>query len=51
VAATAYSARCEHSDRLTAYGTRAPTPPTEPVRPDGFCALLRHGERLLTPGN
>ena len=40
VAATAYSARCEHSDELTAMGTRPPGPPPAAVPPGGFRALL-----------
>jgi hypothetical protein len=40
VAATAYSARCEHSDELTAMGTRPPGPPPVAVPPGGFRALL-----------
>jgi len=44
----AYSARCEHSDRLTAFGTRAPATPEAPIPADGRMGiLLRHGERLL----
>jgi Phosphotransferase enzyme family len=45
VAAMAYSARCGHSDRLTACGTRPPRRPREPIPPDGI--LARHGARLL----
>jgi hypothetical protein len=45
VATMAYSARCGHSDRLTACGTRPPRRPSEPVPPDGI--LVRHGERRL----
>jgi hypothetical protein len=49
LATMAYSARCEHSDRLTAFGTRPPSPPTEPVPPDSCLGILaRHGERLLS---
>jgi len=49
VAATAYSARCEHSDRLTAFGTRPPAPPAAPVPADGCLGILsRQGERLLS---
>ena len=48
VAAMAYSARCGHSDRLTALGTRAPAVPATPVPPDSCLSILaRHGERLL----
>jgi hypothetical protein len=44
----AYSARCEHSDDLTAYGTRSPALPSGSVPPDGFRAFLaRHGAALL----
>jgi len=51
VAAMAYSARCEHSDRLTAFGTRPPAPPAAPIRPNGCLGILsRHGERLLSTG-
>jgi hypothetical protein len=49
VAAMAYSARCEHSDRLTAFGTRPPAPPAAPIPTDGCLGILsRHGERLLS---
>jgi hypothetical protein len=49
VAAMAYSARCEHPDRLTAVDTRPPAPPSAPI-PAGGClgTLSRHGERLLS---
>jgi hypothetical protein len=40
VAAAAYGARCEHSDELTAFGTRPPGPPLAAVPPGGFRALL-----------
>jgi hypothetical protein len=40
VAAAAYSARCEHSDELTAMGTQPPGPPPAAVPPGGFRALL-----------
>jgi len=41
-------ARCEHSDRLTAFGTRAPVPPHAPIPASGCLGLVRrHGERLL----
>jgi hypothetical protein len=40
VAAAAYGARCEHSDELTAFGTRPPGPPPAAVPPGGFRALL-----------
>ena len=44
----AYSARCEHSDRLTGFGRRAPVPPEAPIPADGCLGILRrHGERLL----
>ena len=39
-AAAAYSARCEHSDDLTAMGTRPPGPPPSAVPPGGFRAFL-----------
>lgn len=49
VATMAYSGRCEYSDRLTDFGSRAPSPPTTPIPPDGCLGiLLRHGERLLS---
>jgi hypothetical protein len=45
VAALAYSERCGHSDRLTAFGTRPPAP----VADAGADSILRlHGERLLS---
>jgi len=48
VAAMAYSARCEHSDRLTAFGTRPPAPSSAPIAEDGCLGILsRHGEWLL----
>jgi hypothetical protein len=48
VAAMAYSARCEHSDRLTDFGTRPPTPPSTPIPENGCLGnLSRDGERLL----
>jgi hypothetical protein len=48
VAAVAYGARCEHSDRLTTWGTRPPVPPPAAVPPGGFCAYLaENGPRLL----
>jgi hypothetical protein len=44
----AYSARCEHSDDLTDYGTRSPDRPPSAVPPGGFRAFLaRHGAALL----
>ncbi|WP_037497465.1 phosphotransferase [Solirubrobacter soli] len=43
VAALAYSERCGHSDRLTAFGTR---PPTDAVEDDDSI-LRRHGANLL----
>lgn len=50
VATMAYSARCQHSDTLTDFGTRPPQAPTmSPHSAGGFVELLaRHGERLLT---
>ena len=49
VAAMAYSARCGHSDRLTAFGTRPPRPPSAPTPETGGLGILsRHGERLLS---
>jgi hypothetical protein len=49
VAAMAYSARCEHSDRLTALGTRPPAAPAAPIPADGCLGILsHHGERLLS---
>jgi hypothetical protein len=49
VAAMAYSARCEHSDRLTALGTRPPAPPATPIPAGGCLGILsRHGLRLLS---
>jgi hypothetical protein len=49
VAAMAYSARREHSDRLTAFGTRPPAPQSAPVPADGCLGILsRQGERLLS---
>ena len=51
VAAMAYSARCEHSDRLTAFGTRRSAPPAAPVPANGCLGILsRHGEWLLSSG-
>jgi hypothetical protein len=51
VAALAYSARCGHSDRLTAYGTRRPEPPAEPPPDDDAVGILRrHGAELLCTG-
>jgi hypothetical protein len=48
VAALAYSVRCGHSDRLTAYGTRPPTPVADPLPDDdGLNILRRHGANLL----
>jgi hypothetical protein len=48
VAAMAYSARCEHFDRLTALGTRPPAPPSAPIPENGCLGTLsRHGEQLL----
>jgi len=48
VAAAAYSARCEHSDDLTAMGTRPPGPPPAAVPPGGFRAFLAsNGPALL----
>jgi hypothetical protein len=56
VAALSYSARCEHSDRLTRFGTRPPPPtPTQTsppalaaVPPGGYLAILAtHGPELL----
>jgi hypothetical protein len=44
----AYSARCEHSDDLTGFGTRAPGPPPAAVPPGGFRAFLAlNGASLL----
>jgi hypothetical protein len=44
----AYSARCEHADDLTEYGTRSPGGPPAAVPPGGFRAFLaRHGAALL----
>jgi hypothetical protein len=44
----AYSARCEHSDDLTEYGTRPPARPPAAVPPGGFRAFLaRHGAALM----
>lgn len=47
--ATAYGARCEHSDALTAGGTRPPAAGPPPAIPPGtFRELLaRHGSELL----
>ncbi|MDQ6779335.1 MAG: phosphotransferase [Actinomycetota bacterium] len=48
IAAVSYSARCEHSDRLTKLGTRpaGPAPPTVP--PNGYLGrLATHGPQLL----
>lgn len=43
VAAMAYSARCQHSDRLTGFGRQSGPP-------GGWLGILaRHGERLLDP--
>jgi hypothetical protein len=51
VAAMAYSARCEHSDRLTAFGTRPPALPAAPIPPNGCLGILsRYGEWLLSSG-
>ena len=48
VAATAYGARCEHSDRLTGFGAHPPRPAPSTVPPDGFlAALATHGAALL----
>jgi hypothetical protein len=48
VAAVAYSARCEHSDELTAFGTRPPVSPPAAVPAGGFCAYLAaNGPPLL----
>jgi hypothetical protein len=44
----AYSARCEHCDDLTGYGTRPPGSPPAAVPPGGFRAFLAaHGPSLL----
>jgi hypothetical protein len=51
VAAVAYSARCEHSDELTAFGTRPPVSPSAAVPAGGFCAYLAaNGPALLGAG-
>ena len=48
VAALAYGARCEHSDRLTDWGDRLPGPAPAAVPPDGCLALLAtHGAHML----
>ncbi|MHB1810633.1 MAG: hypothetical protein ACYCU0_15245, partial [Solirubrobacteraceae bacterium] len=48
VAALAYGARCEHSDRLTDFGARPAGPAPSAVPPGGHVALLAaHGDRLL----
>ncbi|MGI9100402.1 MAG: hypothetical protein ACR2H2_18245 [Solirubrobacteraceae bacterium] len=48
VAALAYGARCEHSDRLTDFGARSPRPAALAVPPGGFLASLQaNGARLL----
>lgn len=48
VFAMAYGARCQHSDLLTDYGTRAPQPSTPPAATDGYIPVLaRHGQQLL----
>jgi hypothetical protein len=48
VAALAYGARCEHSDRLTDFGDQPPSPAPSAVSPGGFLALLAtHGVRML----
>ncbi|MGI8593069.1 MAG: hypothetical protein ACR2ML_01640 [Solirubrobacteraceae bacterium] len=49
VATMAYSARCEHSDRLTGDGTGPPMPAAAPIPADGYLGFLaRHGELLLS---
>jgi aminoglycoside phosphotransferase (APT) family kinase protein len=48
VAALAYGARCEHSDRLTGFGAHPPRPACAAVPPDGYlAALATHGAALL----
>lgn len=48
VAALAYGARCEHSDRLTDFGDQPPSPAPSTVSPGGSLALLAiHGVRML----
>jgi hypothetical protein len=48
VAALAYSARCEHADELTEWGTRPPGPAPDCVPPGFFRAFLaEHGPGLL----
>jgi aminoglycoside phosphotransferase (APT) family kinase protein len=48
IAALSYSARCEHSDRLTRFGTQPPGPAPAAVPPGGFLAhLASRGAALL----
>ena len=48
VAALSYSARCEHSDRLTAFGTQPPGPSPAAVPPGAYLdRLATDGPRLL----
>jgi len=46
----AYTARCQHSDLLTDFGTRPPHGQPPSPRSAGRCIELldRHGEHLLT---
>ena len=47
-AAMAYSARCEHSDRMTGFGTHAPEPVSGPITPGSFLDFLaKWGPQLL----
>jgi hypothetical protein len=43
----AYSARCEHADAITAFGTRAPATAPKAVPPGGFRAFLAENGPLL----
>jgi len=48
IAALSYSARCEHSDRLTQFGTREPRPAPTTLPPNGYLdRLATYGPQLL----
>jgi len=48
IAALSYSARCEHSDRQTEFGTRPPAPAAPTLPPGGYLArLATDGPQLL----